>query len=163
MKDAKVLEGVKIKDTTYKLKDGLATNSHTELVEKLRQYLFSTNMKEYSTGNNKKVFSVLVSFYDEEKERSVVEHYSSIECVVVNVQVLFNSIENLFELDSISWHNLVSDLSDSTNYMRGKKSGLETKLREKQPNLLDIDGDICHHIHNAVKNFCSPFDDFVEN
>ena len=120
-------------------------------------------MKEYSTGNNKKVFSILVSFYDEEKERSVVEHYSSIECVVVNVQVLFNSIENLFELDSIPWHNLISDLSDSTNYMRGKKSGLETKLREKQPNLLDIDGDICHHIHNAVKNFCSPFDDFVEN
>ena len=132
-------------------------------MEKLRQYLFSTNMKEYSTGNNKKVFSILVSFYDEEKERSVVEHYSSIECVVVNVQVLFNSIENLFELDSIPWHNLISDLSDSTNYMRGKKSGLETKLREKQPNLLDIDGDICHHIHNAVKNFCSPFDDFVEN
>ena len=46
--------------------------------------------------------------------------------------------------------------------MRGKKSGLESKLREKQPNLLDVDGDICHHVHNAVKKFCWPFKKFVE-
>ena len=41
-------------------------------------------MNDYISGNNKKMFSILVSFYDEEKERSVVELYDSIECVVVN-------------------------------------------------------------------------------
>ena len=46
--------------------------------------------------------------------------------------------------------------------MRGKKSGLETTLREKQPNLLDVDGDICHHMHNAVKKFYLSFKNFVE-
>ena len=46
--------------------------------------------------------------------------------------------------------------------MRSKKSGLETKLREKAPHLLDIDGDVCHHIHNTVKKFCSPFNNFLE-
>ena len=94
---------------TYKLKDGLATNSHTKLLEKLRQYLFSVNMDECTSGKNKKLFSILVSFCDEEKEHSAVEHSNSIECVVVNAQDLFNSIKKLFKRDSILWHNLVSD------------------------------------------------------
>lgn len=46
--------------------------------------------------------------------------------------------------------------------MRGKISGFETRLREKVPHLLDIDGDICHHVHNVVKKFCSHFGQFVE-
>ena len=96
------------------------------------------------------------------KCESVVEQYDSIECTVVNAATLFQEISNLFERDEISWDNLVSDLSDSANYMRSKKSGLETKLREKAPQLLDINGDLCHHIHNPVKQFCSPFNNFVE-
>ena len=46
--------------------------------------------------------------------------------------------------------------------MRGKKSGLETKLREKAPNMLDTGGDTCHVIHGAVQRFCDPFLGFVE-
>ena len=46
--------------------------------------------------------------------------------------------------------------------MRGKKSGLETTLREKQPNLLDIYGDICHHVRNAVKKSFARHYSFVE-
>ncbi|GBN83284.1 hypothetical protein AVEN_155200-1 [Araneus ventricosus] len=48
--------------------------------------------------------------------------------------------------------------------MRGTKSGVETRIRkEKDPHLLDIGGDSCHHIHNASKKFCSPFDCWLEN
>ena len=43
-----------------------------------------------------------------------------------------------------------------------KKSELEIKLREKTPHLLDKDGDVCCHIHNIVKKFCSPFNNFWE-
>ncbi|XP_077418071.1 uncharacterized protein LOC144049225 [Vanacampus margaritifer] len=47
---------------------------------------------------------------------------------------------------------------DSCAVMRGSKSGVETRLREgPAPHLLDIDGDTCHHIHNASKHFCKPF------
>ena len=35
-------------------------------------------------------------------------------------------------------------------------------LRSKAPQLLDIDGNVCHHIHNTVKQFCKPFECFVE-
>ena len=46
--------------------------------------------------------------------------------------------------------------------MQGKKSGLETKLFEKAPNMLGIRCNTCHVIHCAVKRFCDPFLGFVE-
>ena len=88
------------KGLNYKLKTDRATNNHTMLLEKLKQYPFNVNVGECTSENNKRVSSILFSLYDEEKERSVVEHSNSIECVVVNAQVLFNSIANLFECDT---------------------------------------------------------------
>ena len=69
----------------------------------------------------------------------------------------------MFIDDEIPLTNLVSDLSDSTNYMRGKSGGLEKKLRDLAPQMLDIDGDLCHHVHNAVRKFCSYFDNLLTN
>ena len=163
-KDIKALNEVKMDRTaaTYKLKYGLSHHKHNLLIKKMRTFPFSINMDECTSNSNKNVFSILISFFDEVKGECVVEHYDSIECVIVNAQSLFTEIAKLFSRDDITWDNLVSDLSDSTNYMRGKKSGLETLLREEVPHLLDIDGDICHHVHNSVKKFCAPFNNFIE-
>ena len=147
---------------TYKLKDGLSVYVHKTVVQKMQQYPFSINIDEYTSSNNHKVFSILVSFFDAEEGMCKVEHYESISLIVVNSLTLFDTICELFLKDNIPFDNLVSDLSDSTNYMRGKKSGLEKRLRDKAPHLLDIDGDVCHHIHNTVKVFCKPFENFVE-
>ena len=58
----------------------------------------------------------------------------------------------------------MSILMDSCNVMRGSKNGLEVKLRSDQaPPLLDIDGDTCHHAHNAAKKFSGKFDRHVES
>lgn len=47
--------------------------------------------------------------------------------------------------------------------IRGSKTGLETRIRQqKASHLLDIDGDVCHHVHNAAKAFCKPFKYFIE-
>ena len=85
---------------------------------------------------------------------ALVEHYTSVSVIEVNAKSLLECICNCFARDDIPFDNLVSDLSDITNYMRWKKGGLEPLLREKAPQLLDIDGDNCHHIHNTVKQFC---------
>ena len=71
VKDTKALKEVKMDRTsaTHKMKDSLATNNHTKLVEKLRPYLFSVNIDKCVHGNNKKVFSVFVTFYDKENTR----------------------------------------------------------------------------------------------
>ena len=35
-------------------------------------------------------------------------------------------------------------------------------IDNKAPHLFDIVGDICHHVHNACKKFCAPFEQWVE-
>ena len=75
----------------------------------------------------------------------------------------FQTICKLFQGDQIPFENLVCDLSESTNYIRGKKSGLEKRLRDKAPQLLNVDGDCCHHVYNPIKVFCQPFDNLLEN
>ena len=69
----------------------------------------------------------------------------------------------MFDELRLPWKNLVSILMDSCYVMRGSKGGLETLIRQnKAPHLLDIDGDSCHHAHNAAKSFCAPFEKYVE-
>ena len=47
--------------------------------------------------------------------------------------------------------------------MRGSKNGLEKWIRETVCcNHLDIDGDSCHHIHNACKQLTSCFNSYLE-
>lgn len=81
----------------------------------------------------------------------------------MNAESLYDALCASFEKLNIPWENVVSVLLDSCAVMRGPKSGLETRIRnEKQNGLLDIDGDVCHHIHNASKAFCAPFGGDVE-
>ncbi|GBN25381.1 hypothetical protein AVEN_143893-1, partial [Araneus ventricosus] len=80
----------------------------------------------------------------------------------VTSESLFKEIVKVFEDHNIPWDNLMSILMDSCNVMRGSKSGLEARIREKTTHLLDIDGDSCHHIHNSAKKLCKPFKGHVE-
>ena len=40
---------------------------------------------------------------------------------------------------------------------------LSFRLRDKASHLLNIDGDLCHKVHNVVKVFCKPFDKYLEH
>ena len=52
---------------------------------------------------------------------------------------------------------------DSCGVMRGVKNGFETKLRDQvAPSSLGVDGDSCHHVHNAIKKFTKVFDRYLE-
>ncbi|KAG1658741.1 T-complex protein 1 subunit gamma [Nymphon striatum] len=92
----------------------------------------------------------------------VVEHLASVSLIKVASAPLFEQITGLFDKYNLPWENLMSVLMDSCNVMRGSKTGLEVRLREKASHLLDIDGDSCHHIHNCSKKFCEPFEKAVE-
>ena len=37
------------------------------------------------------------------------------------------------------------------------KTGVEKRLRDEIPHLLDVDGDLVHHVHNAAKVLCTTF------
>nr|XP_047140460.1 uncharacterized protein LOC124815724 [Hydra vulgaris] len=163
-KDNKVLTSLSMAGCTasYKLRHGLAAHIADNIKEDLRKSYFSINVDECLNNAHEKVFSILVSYYSENQMLSVVQHYHSKSFTVINAKILFDYIKSLFLNDEIPTDNLISNLSDSTNYMRGKKTGFETLLRLHVPHLLDIDGDMCHHMHNTVKRFLAPFEKYIE-
>ena len=165
VKDKKVLDDLTMDRTTasYKMQYGLKKTVMEKTLHNIKSSSFSLNIDEATSSGNKKVLAILVSYYSEEDKCVIVEHLQSVELVVVNSESLYNVLVQIFHDHEIPWKNLVSLLMDSCAVMRGNKTGLEKRIRDnKAPHLVDIDGDICHHIHNATKKFCKPFDKFVE-
>ena len=163
-RDKKALDMVELERTTasYKLREGLGVVNTKRLVHVLKVSHFSLNLDEYF-GNNNKISTILVSYYSELEHEVVVKHFKSQDLPVVNAKILLELVTNSSEDYNIPLSQLICNLSDSTNYMRGKTAGFETLLRREAPHLLDIDGNICHHIHNSVQRFCSYFSMIVES
>ena len=93
----------------------------------MKKYPFNINIDECTSSNSQKVFSILVSYFDIEIGESVVQH-ESINLIQVSAKSLLEHICNYFIRDDIPFQNLVSDLSDSTNFMRGERGGVEKLL-----------------------------------
>ncbi|KAL6473244.1 hypothetical protein MHYP_G00194320 [Metynnis hypsauchen] len=128
----------------------------------MRRFPFSMNIDESTSNNNKKVLSMLVRYYHDDLRKVMVEHLGSLEILRVDVASLEKVLCDFFVKNNIPWQNLVSLLMDSCAVMRGSKTGLETRIHQHCPNLLDVDGDSCHHIHNAAKKFSEGFDGYLE-
>ena len=163
-KDIKVLNAMSMDRTTasYKLSFGLAKYFQDKLDKDLQKTFFSLNIDESTSNSNEKIVAVLVSYFSTDEKQVVVKHLESFSIVTADSATLFNKVCEMFQKHNLPWKNLISVLLDSCNTMRGKKSGLETRMREKASHLLDIDGDAVHHAHNAAKAFASPFQYFLE-
>ena len=164
-KDPKVLCDLEMgrSSITYKLKFGVAKTFHSRTIENLKKTHFSLNMDESFSSNDQKVLTILVSYFSNSDNQIVVEHLESISLDIVNSETVYKELVNVFEKYKIPWNNLCSILMDSCGVMRGSKKGVETRVRNTvAPHLLDIDGDVCHHLHNVAKRFCKPFEDHVE-
>lgn len=164
--DKKALNHLNMKraSATYKMRFGVAKTFSDATIENLRKLHFSLNIDEATSTNNMRVLSLLCSYYSPDIGRVVIEHLTSLSVITVTAENLFNAICMHFEEKDIPWINVMSILLDSCNVMRGSKTGLETRIRScKAPHLLDVDGDSCHHIHNACKAFCKPFNKWLEN
>ncbi|CAL4166836.1 unnamed protein product [Meganyctiphanes norvegica] len=147
---------------SYNLSHGVAKTFHNKLIEKLKNSYFSLNLDESTSENHKKFLSVLVSYYCEEEGHIVLEHLASINLIKVDALSLYNELVEIFTKFDLDWDKLCSILMDSCAVMRGPKSGLETRIRERAPHLLDIDGDNCHHVHNGARKIGVQFGKNVE-
>ena len=128
----------------------------------MREVPFFLNIDEAtSDSNGERVLTVLVSYFEKSIGMSIVDHYKSIECIEMNTEQILTKIDALFLGEEIPWENLISDLTDSAAYMKGKKRGLEVHLREKAPHLLDIGGYVSSHAQ-CCENFCSFFDKYIK-
>ena len=105
---------------------------------------------------------MLVSYYHPAQKKVMVEHLGSLEIEKGTAAAIEQMLSSFFEEHNIPWRNLVSILMDSCAVMRGSKTGLESRVKTYCPGLLDVDGDSCHHIHNAAKKFAEAFDRYLE-
>ena len=88
---------------------------------------------------------------------------TSLNLAIVNSLKVYDAVETFFRSNELPWNHLLSTLMDSCGVMRGVKNGFETKLRDQvAPNLLEVDSDACHHVHNAAKKFTKVFDRYLE-
>ena len=164
-RDPRALEEMMMDRTTasYKLTHGLKASLINDILQEIRSQPFSMNIDEATTKTNVRVLGVLVSYWSIKHQKMVVEHLAAIEVSTVNTESLFKALDELFNKHQIPWENLISILMDSCAVMRGSKNGLEKVIRERRaPHLIDIDGDSCHHMHNASKKICSPFEGWLE-
>lgn len=164
-KDQKALESLTMNRTTasYLTRYGVGKTFEHYVTEMMKCTKFSLKMDESTSNNFHRVLTILVSFYCPVMRQVKVCHFGSLSCIKVDSATLYEKIVQLIEKNEIPWDNMMSILMDSCNVMRGSKTGLETRIRrEKAPHLLDIDGDVCHHVHNAAKAFCKPFNNFIE-
>ena len=142
-RDATALQQVQMNRTTlsYKLKYGLAKTIKENVISALQTSYFSLNIDESTSNAGTSILAILVQFYSEQENKIVLQHLASLKLEGGNAVSIFSSIVKLVESNNIPWTNLISVLMDSCSTMRGKKSGVETRIREtKVPHLLGIDG-----------------------
>lgn len=162
--DKTALQRLSMDRTTasYKLKHGLSYTLRQRLIESLKKTNFSLNIDEATSKTNKKVLAILVSHFDEQQRKVVVHHLDALSLTSTKAADIVSKISDVMNTAGLPWENLISVLMDSCSVMRGAKSGVEVQLRKLAPNLLDIDGDTCHHAHIAAQNFCKPFGGHIE-
>ena len=79
-RDPKALSQLHMNRTaaTYKLKHGLSVYIRKNVVDCMKKYPFSINIDECTSNKSRKVYSILVSYFDTEIGVSVVHHYTSV-------------------------------------------------------------------------------------
>ena len=164
-KDPQVLAKLHLFRTTasYKMVYETGKTLTDNLVKTLKTTPFSLNMDEATAQNNNRICTLLVTYYSHTIGTIVTEHLTSFNAPVVTSEILYELVD-LFRKMDLPWDKLISILMDSCSVMRGSKTGLEKRIRDNvAPHLLDIDGDICHHVHNIAKMFTKSFDDYLES
>ena len=129
----------------------------------MKKCFFSLNLDEATSLTHHKILTLLVSYFCHLKKEIVVEHLTSLNLAIVNSLKVYDALETFFRSNELPRNHLLSTLMDSCGVMRGVKNGFENKLRDQvAPNSLDVDGDGCHHVHNAAKKFTKVFDRYLE-
>ena len=148
---------------SYKLRYGLAKTVEEELIKKLKNGFFSWNLDEATSTTHHKVLTLLVPYFCEYKKEITVEHLISLNLPIVISEIVYDAVATFFRSKELPWNYLMSTLMDSCGVMRGSKNGFKTKIRENMvPNLLDVDGNAFHHLHNASRKFTKIFDNYLE-
>ena len=147
---------------SYLCTHGIAAYCKSELSKKLQAKMFSLNADEATDVNMDKILNVLVRFFDENMGKVVTQHLGSKKVNFADASNLTNAIAEILSSYNLNWDQVVSILLDNCSVMRGKRSGVETQIRQQNKSLLEISGDTVHMVSNSAKALLSPFKNFIE-
>ncbi|CAL8363093.1 unnamed protein product [Boreogadus saida] len=107
--DKVALSRMKLSRTTaqYKMVHGLGKTFSDRILRNTGKLPFSVNLDEATSSSDKKVLSILVSYYNPMRKAVDVEHLGSFELVKVNAAILENALDRFFKDNDIPWSNLV--------------------------------------------------------
>lgn len=148
---------------TYITAHGTSKSFRENLIIKLKDNFFSLNIDEGTSSSMDKIINVFVRFYEDEQKMVVTDHLASRKENLSTSQNIFKQISSIFLENELHFNQIVSCLFDNCNAMRGCKAGVETQIRNANPNLLNIHGDTVHIIHNSAKKFFSFFENYLES
>ena len=163
-KDIKALEKVSMSrvNCMYTSTHGLAKSMQEELAKQLNGSYLSLNVDEATNNAGNKILNILARYHDTNINQIVTNHLGSRVVNLATAVNIFNTIQEVLDKFSITWPQVISCLMDNCATMRGQKSGVETLMRRANPSLLDVHGDTVHIVANAAKQFCKPFNRYLE-
>ena len=112
--DTKTYSKVKLKRTAAqcKLQFGVAKTLEESMLSEIRSTYFSLNLDEATSSSYHRVFTVLVSYFNQGKKEVACDHLASINAPAVTTENLLNTLINLLKEKSIPWKNLLATLMD---------------------------------------------------
>ena len=140
---------------TYALTHGVAKNIKEVTSEKICLGSFSLSIDESTNSANDKISNILVCYFDEEVGCVRTEILGSAKENLANAENIHSHVKSIAANNNLNLDNCISVFMDNCAVMRGKKSGVETRIRKDNPNLLDGHGDTVHIVNNAAKKFAT--------
>ena len=132
--------------TTAIVKEALAPHFHTKTIESMSQP-FSIMMDESNDKTNKSC--MLVRILDQEigDVRTRFLHMPIVD--VGNAANLFDALKSSLSNNGLDFTNAISFMSDTTNVMKGARSGVQKLIKDEHPAIYV--GCICHLADLTIK------------
>ena len=107
---------------------------------------------------------ILVRVYDEDTYRISTRFLAMPVCNIGIAENILNALNKVFIDRNISWKNCIGYASDNANVMVGWNNSLLSRVREKNPDIMDI-GCVCHLANitaqKAIKTLPLPVEDLL--
>ena len=118
---------------------------------KIGYRFFSLSIDKSTNSTNDKISNVLVSYFDEEVGCVKTEILGCSKENLANAENIPSHVKSIAANNDLELDNCMSVFMDNCAVMRGKQSGVETRMRADNPNLLDVHGDTVHVVNNPAK------------
>ena len=98
-----------------------------------------------------KLLTILIRVFEPENGKIVTRHLDAIGITDLTAGGIFSSLAETLSKYHLPCDQLLSLASDTCNVMKGAKNGVITKLRAKQPKVIDVHC-TCHVVDLCVES-----------